>query len=214
MSEITEHGQQLASAATAVLSPLGCVRVRRSRTWIADQRFWVIVIEFQPSGFSKGSYLNVGANWLWHAKNHWSFDQGGRVEAFIPYREAPQFASAAEHLATRAADELRLLRQKFASLTEIARKIVPDANVSGWPVYHAAVATGLTGDFATSERLFNLLANEQPGFDWHRKLLAESAELARSLTDTAMFRGAVLTKIQEARKLHKLPLDPGCLDNT
>src|SRR6202000_1719294 len=38
--------------------PLGLERRGRSRTWIDDQRWYAIVVEFQPSGFSKGSYLN------------------------------------------------------------------------------------------------------------------------------------------------------------
>src|SRR5512147_2046072 len=106
MTAQTEHGEQLATAAETILSPLGCVRIGRSRTWISDQRFWVIVIEFQPSSFSKGSYLNVGAMWLWDAKDYWSFDHGNRIERFTKFQNASQFEGVAKHLAARAAEEV------------------------------------------------------------------------------------------------------------
>jgi hypothetical protein len=212
MSETTEHGRQLASAAKSSLLPLGCKRIGRSRTWIADQRFWVIVIEFQPSGFSKGSYLNVGACWLWYTKNYWSFDHGGRVEPFTTFRDEDQFAAVAKKLAMRAAEEIRTLRKTFASLSDIARQITPAPNARAWPLYHAAVAAGLAGNIATSERLFKRLIEEPVNTEWEKKLQADSAELAQTLPDAARFRAAILTIIQQSRGLLGLPPDPNCLD--
>jgi len=212
MSKTSDHGRLLARAAKSVRSPLGCKQVGRSRTWVADQRFWVIVIEFQPSGFSKGSYLNVGACWLWYAKDYWSFDCGDRVEGFTPFRDPRQFTAVAERLATRAAEEVRGLRKKFASLSDIAREIMPTADARMWPVYHAAVAAGLTGDVAASERLFRQLVEESADTEWQKELQARSAELGQILPDAFRFREGVLAIVQESRRLHRLPPDPACLD--
>lgn len=212
MSVETEHGRLLASAAKSILSPLGCKRKGRSRIWIADQRFWVIVVEFQPSGFAKGSYLNVGACWLWHARSHWSFDHGYRVEEFTPFYDAHQFAAIAERLATRAAEEIRTLRTKFASLLDIARAITPHANARAWPVYHAAVVAGLRGDVDVSKRLFERVVEEPATTEWQRRLQVDCAELAQNLLETNKFRAAILAIIQESRALRGLPPDPACLD--
>ena len=38
---------------------MGFWRKGRSRMWLADRDFWLGVVEFQPSGFRKGTYLNV-----------------------------------------------------------------------------------------------------------------------------------------------------------
>ena len=54
------HGRLIAAAAKRHLSPLGCRRKGQSRFWSADHGFYQIGIEFQPSGWSKGSYLNEG----------------------------------------------------------------------------------------------------------------------------------------------------------
>lgn len=212
MAKEAGHGRQLASAAKAILSPLGCKRIGRSRLWIADQRFWVIVIEFQPSGFSKGSYLNVGAMWLWYAKSHWSFDHGYRIKGFIPFKDATQFAAVAETLAIRAAKEVEKLREKFGSLSDVARHLVADSEAPGWPVYHAAVAAGLTGDVATSQRLFQRLIEQPITTDWDARFRANGAELAQKLPELNTFRAAILAVVEQSRELHGLPPDPTCLD--
>jgi hypothetical protein len=53
------HDRIIADAAKAALGPLGFKRKGRSRTWLADHGWWLTVVEFQPSAWSKGSYLNV-----------------------------------------------------------------------------------------------------------------------------------------------------------
>lgn len=71
----------LNAGARDVLKPMGLVRKGRSRTWLDDHGWWLIVVEFQPSGFSKASYLNVGICWQWSAvpKSYLSFDMGSGV---------------------------------------------------------------------------------------------------------------------------------------
>jgi len=53
----------------------------------------------------------------------------------------------------------------------------------GCPVYHGAVAVGLVGDVSTSEQLFRRLLAEPAGYEWHKRLQADSANLAQILPD-------------------------------
>ncbi len=62
---MNEHTRIIATAAKAVLQAHGFTRKGRSRVWFADRGFWLSVIEFQPSAWSRGSYLNVAVHWLW-----------------------------------------------------------------------------------------------------------------------------------------------------
>jgi hypothetical protein len=211
MSKENEHGRLIAAAAKAALLPLGCKRKGRSRLWIADQRFWVIVTEFQPSGWQKGSYLNVGAMWLWSVKEYWSFDYGHRVEDFIPFHDKRQFAAAAADLAARAADEVRGLRQKFYGPEAIAHHLVADAGGTIWSTYHAAVASGLVGHLDTARKLFRQIERWPATQDWQRQLQAYSAGLATRLNDQQDFPSAVLAVIQQSRARLGLPADPTCL---
>jgi hypothetical protein len=217
MPRDSQPGRLLASAAKSILQPIGCKQVGRSRLWIADQRFWVIVVSFQPSSFSQeGSYLTVGVTWLWHAKDFWSIDYGGRLGGFTTFRDVRQFTQAAEELASCAAEEVSVLRNKFGSLSEIAseiaRQIAGDDRVLGWPLYHAAVAAGLAGDVVASRQLFTRLINEPTATEWQVKLRSGSIALAEILPSTEGFRAAILAIIQESRALHRLSPDPTCLE--
>src|SRR2546426_11816134 len=106
MGKPNEHGRLIAAAAKTALLPLGCRRKGQSRLWYSDQRFWIISIEFQPSAWSKGSYLNVGAAWLWHARTGFGFDAGYRVADFISFESQEQFAPLIEQMAARASQEV------------------------------------------------------------------------------------------------------------
>ena len=55
------HTKIITQAAREILRPKGLVQIGRSRLWTDDHGWWLINVEFQPSGVSKGSYLNVGA---------------------------------------------------------------------------------------------------------------------------------------------------------
>lgn len=201
----------IASAARATLGPLGCTRIGRSRIWLSDQRFWAIIIEFQPCQHVVGSFLNVAACWFWYAKDYWSFDIGGRIQGRHLFEDEHQFGAVAEKLATRAAEEVRSLRDRFASMSDIARELYPTPDAQAWRLYHAAVAAGLAGETASAEGYFNRLLAEPPSFDWHKALQGASAKLARNIYDTGTFRDNVLEIIQEARIRHGLAPDPTCL---
>jgi hypothetical protein len=115
------HSKIIAQAAKDTLSPLGVFQKGRSRTWIDDRGWWIVVIEFQPSSWSRGSYLNVGAMWLWHAKDYLSFDVGSRIASFVKYSDERQFTPEAVKLAALAREETLKLRRQFASVSEAAR---------------------------------------------------------------------------------------------
>jgi hypothetical protein len=109
------HSKIIAQAAKETLSPLGVFQKGRSRTWIDDRGWWIVVVEFQPSSWSRGSYLNVGAMWLWHEKDYFSFDFGSRIARFVRYSDERQFMPEAMKLATQAREETLLFPTPLAT---------------------------------------------------------------------------------------------------
>jgi hypothetical protein len=97
-----EHSKIIAEAAKETLEPLGIFQKGRSRSWIDDRGWWIVNIEFQPSGNSKGSYLNVAAMWLWDENDFFTFDfgndVGGRIAGFVEYVDEKQFTPEALRL--------------------------------------------------------------------------------------------------------------------
>lgn len=177
MAKADEHARLIAAAAKAALHPLGFVRQGRSRFWFADQRFWIIFADFQPSGWSKGSYLNVGVKWLWQPRP--TLDISYSPVDFIPFKSKEQFSPLIEHMADVAAQEALKLRAQFKTLADVSQYLVAHGSSDGWPVYHAAIASGLIGDIETSSRLFERMeAWPTYGYDWELELKSESAAFA------------------------------------
>jgi hypothetical protein len=155
-----QHTKLLNAAAREVLRPLGVVQKGRSRTWLDDHGWWLGVIEFQPSSWSRGSYLNVGVNWLWDPKDYLSFDFGHRIDIpgegqYIEYENEEQFSPLARKLAMVAAEQVRHYRDVFPTLEAAAatlRRTEPDDVLRS---LDAGIALGLAGDGTAARSMFS-----------------------------------------------------------
>jgi hypothetical protein len=192
------HDRIIADAAKGALAPFGFRRKGRSRTWLADHGWWLTVVEFQPSRWSKGSYLNVAAHWLWSGMDHISFDFGGRVAEFVEYQSDAQFAPVAARLAESAADEAQRLSQTFGSLSATADILLNDARTEGphglghpvWRAYNAGVVAGLVGRTGDAIEMFGRIQSSPAppssvvhlAADHMAKLAAEPSGMRREVS--------------------------------
>jgi hypothetical protein len=219
MAKQTEHAKIIHTAAKTFLAPLGCRRVGQSRLWVSDERSWVIVVEFQPSGFSRGSYLNVAPMWLWReaGKGEWSFDYGPvRIARYVEFQSTEQFTAEADAFAQRAADEVRTLRESLGTPLAITRGLAEAVEGGSlWQWYHAAVAAGLTGDSGSSLKLFTqaILYRDHHAANWVPNLQNRCADLAAKLSEPCQFRKAIDGIVQRTRANLNLPNDPTCLES-
>jgi hypothetical protein len=201
------HSKIIADAAKRNLSPIGLTRKGRSRVWMDDRGWYVTVVEFQPSGFSKGGYLNVGAHFLWSWSGHTSFDLGYRVNGFVRFAGNESFAAEIEQLAVEAVKEVERLRSVLVSPSVVAKVIPSNPNASSWDCYHQAVSLALSGETCESGKLFRGLAKpalEYYSTESHRAYEVDRASrceaLASKLSDRRAFREAVIDLIVAQRK--------------
>jgi len=159
MAKQNEHGKLIAAAAKAALLPLGCRRKGQSRVWYSDERFWYIFIEFQPSAWSKGTYLNVGPTWFF--LEQWGGEVTARLGNYIEFESVEQFGPLIEKAAQLVAAEVVALRAKFRTLADIHRFFASNLSWSG-NVYRAAITAGLIGDFASARQLFARIKELDP----------------------------------------------------
>jgi hypothetical protein len=204
----SESSKAIGRAARETLRPLGLVQHGRSRTWLDDHGWWVVTVEFQPSGFSKGSHLNVGVCWLWWPwfHHHLSFDVGHRVEGFVGYRSEEQFDRVAADLAHRAADEVLVLRDRFNSLSRAIDHLVDElerAPMSAWDIWNASMGFALAGRWDDARRAASQSAPPPWMPDWEVTLRAELANVAA--LDDAEMEHAVRANIAAARAVLRLP---------
>jgi len=206
-----EHGKLIAAAAKAALLPLGCRRKGQSRCWFSDERFWHIFIEFQPSAWSRGTYLNVGPIWFFFER--WGGEVTRRLGNYIQFESVEQFAPLIEEAAQRVAAEVVALRIKFRTLADIHRSFTDNLSWSG-NVYRAAITAGLIGDVALARQLFARIRGLDPRTNTLllKDRQAECAALAPLLDDPAAYRSAILERIEARRQARGFPPDPQCLE--
>ncbi len=195
----TDHNRLIKNAAKSFLQPLGCKQKGTSRTWLDPHPLWVGVIEFQPSSWARGSYLNVGACWLWYEKDYLSFDDGGRVVPFSPVENEVQFAEAAIMLATRARDEVLGLRARFASMDQIAAHLMAASFSSIWQNYRAAIAAVLVNDMPHAVKRFSAIANDSTAYPWAVELKERASILNVLSSDSVRFAAAINQIVEQSR---------------
>jgi hypothetical protein len=213
------HNKLTAQAARTVLGPMGLRQQGRSRIWLDDNGWWLGVVEFQPSSWSKGSYLNVGACWLWHpgVEPGISFDLGHRVEGHVPFRNEAQFQPQARRLANRAAEEIIRLRavlptiiaaaSLLAKLADGNREVaVSSYGYDGWHHWNAAVAFGLAGRSEAAAAMFRRVARSDDDYDWWQPAKRQAEQLHDLVqTDPAAFRAVIDGSISHNRAGLNLP---------
>lgn len=157
------HDKTIAMAAKDALSPLGFHQKGQSRLWLRDNGWWLTAVEFQPSGWEKGSYLNVGAHWLWSGMGFLSFDVSERADGFASYETDSQFAPLARGLAELAALEAEKLGSRFRSIDATATELVAhqaSMRDGGWPRYDAGMASGIAGRSSVAVEMFSSITHE------------------------------------------------------
>ena len=205
MAKSSAQNLIIAKAAKTALKPLGCQQKGNSRIWFDDHGWWLTLIEFQPSAWGKGSYLNVGAMWLWHAQDHWSFHNGYRVEGFQPNQDESQFVIAAGHFAKRAADEVLACRKKFSLLPAVAKYLCGIENKTEWDHYHAAIALALSGAQGRAAVELSAVLQTPVHAPWVEALQDKAKALFTQESCPKLFHKAVYSEIAKARRLLKLP---------
>ena len=200
-----EHSKLLRNAARKALGSIGVAQKGRSRTWIDDRGWWICVVEFQPSTWSLGSYLNVGCMWLWHEKDYFSFDEGYRIGGFESFQNADQFRRVATTLAERAAVEVGRYRSLFRTVQMVSDHYLRTMPGGFWPSFHAAVACGLVGRSPEARRFFRPILESDDKRDWVLAAQAEAVRLNAMVLDTNAFQQFVEEKVARTRTLLKLP---------
>ena len=211
------HSKVITAAAREALRPLGVLQKGRSRTWLGDGGWWLVVVEFQPSSYGRGTYLNVGVDWLWNPKSYPSFDYGGRVHfdlegaqnaQYIEYESDEQFAPLAARLASIAAEEVRRYRDTFATINSTATAL--ENGGRAW--FNTAIALGLTGDSTGARTMFSrhISQFEEGDVQWRTPASTRRSERAIALRemvqDNDVFCDAIRNDVRTARSM--LKLDP------
>jgi hypothetical protein len=200
------HGDLINTAAKAYLQPIGMKRKGKSRVWLKDNGWWLAVVEFQPSSWSKGTYLNVAATWLWLEKDYLSFNEYKRFDGFLDFVEPESFALGADKYASLAATEVLSICSRFSELNSVVRHLCAKEPGNPWDYYHAMMALLANGDLRAAQEQQEALSKVEDHAPWCVELKIKAAAIIDSARDDAAARAIVTNEIKAARALLKLPL--------
>ncbi len=208
----SDHNKIIAAEAKAALSPIGCIRLGRSRLWLDDHGWWVGIVEFQPSNWTKGSYLNVATSWLWNEDNPLAFSECWGERPFYEYESDAQFSAAMRSLTALARHEILRMRDRFASLELVASYLGARDIGNIWCDYHAAIAFGLLGNTKMSAERFDAVLAAKHAVEWADALKERVRRLIPLASCSIAFRTAIASVVASARSKAKLPQLPQDID--
>ncbi len=208
-----EHGRIIATQARSALSSLGFRRKGKSRLWLSDHGYWLGVVEFQPSSFSKGTYCNVSVHWLWSLGDFLSFDYGlERVGSYAEFTDIEGFgknvgkmALDAGRLAAVHAEKLTSLNAAAALMARREELLTGQGRPGDWGTFHAGVACGLVDDRAKARPMFERLLSKGDGaFNWELDRASLVRRLLVALDRHDEFQAMIQNLIDLRRRGEKL----------
>jgi hypothetical protein len=206
----------LGDAGRRYLADLGLRRRKSSpRLWWLDRGWWLINVEFQPSSWSVGSYLNVGLQHLWDVRDSRVFEWSQRVPIgahgqfvdLVGDEAVVRNAAAAVGVAARQSVQSWLARLPDDG-THL--RALVDRGGRGWDGFNAAVAAQLLGDSEHARAVFHTVGSDvDRSIPWQRELADDCHRLATLTASAAQFRTLIEDRTRATRTLLKLEAPAG-----
>ncbi|WP_428820140.1 hypothetical protein [Microbulbifer sp. MCCC 1A16149] len=201
------HSKIINRVARQVLKPIGVKRKGQSRIWLDDNGWWITVIEFQPSAWSKGSYLNVGVNFQWYPQEHLSFDIGYREAGFVEYESNEQFEPQAQEFANLAKSKILEIREKLSSPKAVKEYVVSslqDYRPTLWGEFHQGMSCVIAKEKNEAIAYFNQVLSNPHDTGWAidlKEFVSKLISLLESGEDATHFLNEIVNKSRELKKL-------------
>jgi hypothetical protein len=165
---------------------------------------WLAIVEFQPSGFEKGTYVNVAAMWLWHVRDEFTFHSVERISGLIPYQGEGSFGSAIAGLTETARRRVTELRTGLASLEGLLERLKAEETPSSW--LDQGIALGLLQRPNEARASFDRVLVVEDDRPWAIRERNRISNLRGLLDTPGAFDAHIEQSIRDSRE--RLGLDP------
>jgi hypothetical protein len=204
--------QMVVAAAQTALRPLGLRRHNRTRVWVEDRGWWLLLVALERTR-GGDTQLAVAAKFLWGPMPEFTYDLGGRVfwredtgdfatewpqdghvwVQGIRHIRDDQFATDLAQVTGIARQRAEQLRQEIGTPADVARVLAaPQSRItatSWWHAFHTGAAAGMSGDAALARKHFDRIRPDRLAVAWESDLGRRAATLS-ALADEppALFR--------------------------
>ena len=158
------HNKIIKTTVKEFLEPKNLFQVGSSRSWLDDNGYFFVIVDFSSNSYSKGARLNAGVSFLWESteslNESLSYNYGCQVNAgYVEYKNDDEvFKAGIEKLAKRAlekVDEYRNFSNMEYAKSCLQKQVdnLPEHR-RFWELYHLAMLCFLKGDFEEGKEVF------------------------------------------------------------
>lgn len=210
MTTSIDSNKLLKKIAKERLKPHGIVQKGQSRTFLYDRGWFIVVIEFQPSSWSKGTYLNIGVDFNFYPREHFAFRYGYREKGFESFKDEVQFTKLMNELCDLTIQRVHELEQQFSDFNTALKTIEKDNENDTWRWYEIAILNALTSNFDKSRLKFEQVSQRKCEYDWEierKKLVDEILERMQKNPNSLDEIKTLITKTRQLKKLAEITVD-------
>lgn len=204
MTTTTDHNKLLTKIAKSRFKQTDIRQRGQSRRFLQDNFWFTTIIEFQSSGYDKGTYLNIGADFNFYPRENFAFSFGYRENAFIKFENETQFEVEVNKLCDlviKRTSEIKSQLDNYSNAALILKKAFN--TISDWKAFDLGIITALSGDLTNAKIILEKLVGEKCEYQWE----IERQEFTTKLLDwlnSDSFNEKMNEQIILTRKLKKL----------
>jgi hypothetical protein len=204
METTFDHNKLLKKTAKERLTPFGITQKGSSRTFLFDNDWRTIIIEFQPSSYSKGSYLNIGLDFNFYPRDHFAFTYGYREKGFEEANSETAFVKTINDYRDLTITKVDILKVKFKDIWTAANTFKKHVGNDPWNKFDLAILYGLTGKLSDSKKLLLDIKKQKCEYDYEFKRQQFVTEILPWLDNDETFLIKIKELINQTRQLKNL----------
>jgi hypothetical protein len=200
-----DHNKLLKKIAKNRLRPYGVFQKGNSRTFLLDNGWYIIIIEFQPSSWDKGSYLNIGVDLNVYPRSYLAFSYGYREDGFKGAENDDQFKEIVDAYCNHVIEKVQKLKEKFKDVStaiDSIKQLYPD---DAWQEFDLGILYGLDGQMQKADSSLRKLTDQKCNFDYELERQELANIMLELVTDNQKFTDKTQALITQSRRLKKLP---------
>lgn len=202
-----DHNKLIAQKAKQALKPLDFVRSGKSRIWYKDNGWWAVVVEFQPSSFSRGTYVNVSVAHFLYESAGWALHIPSRLDGFASAEDDLDFDEKVEGMANEAASLSKDLLEKYSTIDAFIDWYSNDERRSIWDEYYSGVFKSFVGDYVGAKEHFQIIESNEYQYTWQKAVKYRAIDLLALLSDEQSYRSCINGIVLRTRNIMVLEDD-------
>jgi hypothetical protein len=176
----------------------------QSRLWYFPGAYYQILIEFQPSSWNKGTYLNVGLDFNWFPRDFFAFEFGDRLSEFKSFNDENQFQKEVEKMCDLALEKVEQYKLIFREKTGAADRLLKlKKELNEWDTFSIGVLFGFEGQPDKAIKYLHKISGDHYKLEYEIERAKIAKEYIKAI-EQGNFMDKLSKVIQETKELKRV----------